>query len=129
MLNYDTKSWSKEIQEHNLAKSGYKPNMKYKKTFSHFSTFWLDTISYYFFGLTSGDWKHPKKHFIFFFSLFREISPLTEKKRLLKNSLKNPQPCLKRLRSKISGSLVDGGDVVKVNAEETRARSDRELTG
>jgi hypothetical protein len=31
MLNYDTKSWLKEMQEHNLAKSGYKRNMMYKK--------------------------------------------------------------------------------------------------
>jgi hypothetical protein len=41
MLNYDTKSWSKEMQEHNLAKSGYKPNIRTKKSLVIFLIFWL----------------------------------------------------------------------------------------
>jgi len=91
MLNYDTKSWSKEIQEHNLSKSGYKRNMKYKKSSIIFLYFGYTLKTkynktgdfYYFFGLTSGDWKHPKNtSFSFlFFSFWRNFAPPTPKKK------------------------------------------------
>jgi hypothetical protein len=47
-----------------LAKSGYKPNMKYK-SFINFLYFWLhiqNKSGYFqsFFPVTSGDWKTPK---------------------------------------------------------------------